>query len=191
MPASVPIAGASPMVHILYGISSRCRWTVRLTALVLGATCWPAVHAQDWRDGVAVSDSSAQLLTRKYDGDFTMAAVPPRVDFALVNLTAYGSGTPWGGWGECTWGPDSCFYFCVGNHKGGSDATALLVRYNPRTRTQTVLVNTRTVCQWADYGDGKIHGQPDISPTGDAWLLTFSGHTPPGRNGSTNTREGA
>ncbi len=71
------------------------------------------------------------------------------------------------GFGDVVSGPDGCFYFVIGNHRyyGGN---AYLVKYDPARRRQTD----------QDWSDGKVHGDPDIGPGGEMWLLTFSGPRP-------------
>lgn len=111
--------------------------------------------------------------------DFSVAAVPPTIDFSIVKMTPM-YGEPYGVWGEAVRGPDDAFYFAIGNHKGYGGADAYLMRYEVETKTTTHLLSTRNVCGWSDeqFGDGKLHGIPDIAPNGDLWLLTFYGPNP-------------
>ena len=141
-----------------------------------------------------VTDASPQFLavpSYAYpDGPtgFDVAKTPPTVDFAILQLspeylplsTEYRDAGIYGGWGEVKLGPDGKYYFATGNHKGYGGATAFLTRYDPKTKTHETVLSSQEVCGWGNdqFGDGKIHGEPDISPSGDAWLLTFFGPYP-------------
>lgn len=119
--------------------------------------------------------------------DFDVAKEPPTIDFAIIQgldpwyLPSFDSkkGGIYGGWGDVTKGPDVCFYFSIGNHMsfGG---TAYIIRYNPASKTQSIVVDLKKVAGYPDnvFGDGKFHGDPDISPGGDMWLLSYFGPPP-------------
>lgn len=111
--------------------------------------------------------------------DFDVATTPPTIDFAIVKMSPM-YGDPYGVWGEAILGPDGAYYFAVGNHKGYGGADAFLIRYDPQTKTYQNILSTRQTCGWTDelFGDGKLHGIPDIAPNGDMWLLTFYGPNP-------------
>ncbi len=137
------------------------------------------------------SDTSPQFITIPTDykevKDFEVAKTPPTVDFAIVQgfdpwvLPSLDSqkGGVYGGWGDVSIGPDDCFYFSIGDHRsyGG---TAYMHKYDPKTKTQSVVIDTREVIGWkpGDFAEGKLHGDPEIGPGGDMWLLTFYGPGP-------------
>lgn len=137
------------------------------------------------------TDTSDQFITIPTDypevKDFDMAKTPPTVDFAIVQgyepwyLPSFDSrkGGIYGGWGDVTRGPDNCFYFSIGDHRSYSGA-AYIIKYDPATKKQSIVLDTRKVIGWkpADYADGKLHGDPDIGPGGDMWLLTYFGPQP-------------
>lgn len=134
-----------------------------------------------------VTDRSADFLkipAYAYPGvkpDFDVAEEPPSIDFAIIQVEPeYLTGGIYGGWGECTLGPDAKFYFVTGNHKSYGGATAFLSRYDPRSKTHENVLSSQKVCGWTDeqFGDGKIHGTPDVAPNGDMWMLTFYGPYP-------------
>ena len=114
--------------------------------------------------------------------DFDVAKTPPAIDFAIVqglNPFYLDDSGIYGGWGAITEGPDGCFYFSIGNHRsyGG---TAYMIRYDPAAKSQKIVIDSQKVCGWKpnEFGDGKFHGDPDIAPNGDMWLLTFFGPYP-------------
>lgn len=131
------------------------------------------------------TDSSVDLLEvppKIYSADhpdFIVATEPPTIDFSIVKMTPM-YGNPYGVWGESVLGPDGAFYFAIGNHKGYGGADAFLMRYDPESKVTENLLSTKGVCGWTDeqFGDGKLHGIPDIAPNGDLWLLTFYGPNP-------------
>jgi len=122
--------------------------------------------------------------------DFDVAETPPTIDFAIVQgldpwyLPSFDpkTGGIYGGWGDVTKGPDGCFYFSIGNHMsyGG---TAYIVRYDPEKKRQDIVLDTREVIGWGpkDFADGKLHGDLDVGPGGDIWMLTFYGPAPTGK----------
>ena len=130
-----------------------------------------------------VTDTSNQFLEVPacYAGraDFDVARTAPIVDFSRLRFDPP-EGMPYGTWGSLVRGPDAAFTFAVGNHKAYGGADAFLMRYSPDTRLCKMTLSTRNACQWRDdeYGDGKIHGSPDIAPNGDTWVLTFFGDYP-------------
>jgi hypothetical protein len=143
--------------------------------------------AQDIRTSNGmVTDKSAQMLTipaSVYGNgpyDFDVAKEWPEVDFGILQVGAYGDGAPWGIWSESSLGPDGKFYVSAGNHKSYGGAKALIVCYDPVKKQHSVILNSQQVCGWRDdqFGDGKIHGKPDVGPGGDMWLLTFFGPYP-------------
>jgi hypothetical protein len=158
-----------------------------------------AIQAQSpeeiWQQGHTVTDSSGGLLQLPQiyspdHPDFDLAATPPRVDFGIIEMP--GPGTPWGGWGECILGPDGKFYFSEGNHMSYDGATALIIAYDPGTKNYETVLSSQEICGWSDdeFGDGKIHGTPDVSPEGDMWLLTFFGPYPKKSDWGTNYHGG-
>lgn len=127
--------------------------------------------------------------------DFDIARTPPSIDFAIVQgfdpwylpepasidspLQASEGFAIYSGFGDVVSGPDGCFYFVIGNHRyyGGN---AYVVKYDPVRRRQSIALETRKLAGWTDkdWSDGKVHGDPDIGPDGEMWLLTFSGPRP-------------
>ncbi len=135
-----------------------------------------------------VTDSSADMLKLpsvlyRYPAnpDFTIAKIQPTVEFGIPQLVPeyLSSGGPYGGWARSFYGPDGKFYFTIGNHNRYA-ADAFLFTYDPATKTHSRILSTKEVSGWSDsdYGDGKLHGDPVISPNGDMWLLTFWGPEP-------------
>ena len=137
------------------------------------------------------TDTSKMFITIPSDypevKDFDVAKTAPAIDFAIVQgldpwyLPSFESrkGGIYGGWGDVTKGPDGCFYFSIGNHMsfGG---TAYIHKYDPVTKTQSIVVDLKKTVGYSDdvFGDGKFHGDPDIGPGGDMWLLSFYGPGP-------------
>lgn len=137
------------------------------------------------------TDTAPEFITVPADypevRDFEVAKTAPAVDFAIVQgyepwyLPSFdkSSGGIYGGWGDVSRGPDNCFYFSIGDHRsyGG---TAYMFKYDPATKKQSVVIDTRKVIGWkpTDYADGKLHGDPEIGPGGDMWLLTYFGPAP-------------
>ena len=137
------------------------------------------------------ADISKQFITIPDDypevKDFDVAKEPPAIDFAIVQgldpwyLPSFDSrtGGVYGGWGDVTKGPDNCFYFSIGNHMsfGG---TAYIIKYNQATKSQSIVVDLKKAVGYSDkvFGDGKFHGDPDIGPGGDMWLLSYFGPPP-------------
>jgi hypothetical protein len=119
--------------------------------------------------------------------DFDVAKTPPAIDFAIVQELdpwylpsfEYKTGGIYGGWGDVTRGPDDCYYFSIGNHMsyGG---TAYIIKYDPVKKEQSIVVDLKKVAGYGNdvFGDGKFHGDPDIGPGGDMWLLSFFGPGP-------------
>ena len=132
------------------------------------------------------TDSSDSFITIPEDypevRDFTVASTAPAIDFAIIQgiepFYVASSGV-WGGWGDVTKGPDGCFYFGIGNHQAYG-AQAYVIKYDPFTRTQSLALSSRETVGWDDddFGDGKLHGDPDVDPDGNMWLLTFFGPEP-------------
>ncbi len=137
------------------------------------------------------TDTSDMFITIPSDypevKDFDVAQTAPTIDFAIVQgldpwyLPSFDSkkGGVYGGWGDVTKGPDGCFYFSIGNHMsyGG---TAYIHKYNPAAKEQSIVVDLKKTVGYSDdvFGDGKFHGDPDIGPGGDMWLLSFYGPGP-------------
>lgn len=138
------------------------------------------------------TDSSPLFITipSDYPGekDFDVAKTPPTIDFTVIQgfdpwylppFEYSKGGGAYSGWGDVTKGPDGCFYFSIGNHMsyGG---TAYIVKYDPSKKRQSIVVNLKKVAGYSDkvFGDGKFHGNPDIGPDGDMWLLSYFGPFP-------------
>jgi hypothetical protein len=137
-------------------------------------------------------DTSPSFITVPADWsgerDFDVAQTPPAIDFAVIqgyepwyipSLEYSKRGGSYSGWGDVTVGPDGCFYFSIGNHRawGGN---AYIVRYDPEKKTQRIEIDLKKLVGWTEdeFGEGKIHGEPEVSPRGDMWLLTFFGPFP-------------
>ncbi|MCE5248826.1 hypothetical protein LLG96_01260 [bacterium] len=143
------------------------------------------------RSAEMITDTSPEFIAIPKDYpevmDFDVAKTPPTVDFAIVQgldplyLPSFDSvkGGVYGGWGDVTKGPDGCFYFSIGNHMsyGG---TAYIIRYDPSKKKQSIVVDLKKVVGYSDkvFGDGKFHGDPDIGPGGEMWLLSYFGPMP-------------
>ena len=134
-----------------------------------------------------VTDTSPEFLkvpAYAYPPDhpgFDVAKTPPVIDFAVVQVSPeYLENGTYGGWGENRLGPDGKYYFSIGNHKGYGGADAFIIAYDPAAKTHETVLSSMQVCGWGpqDFGDGKLHGEPDIAPNGDMWLLTFYGPYP-------------
>jgi hypothetical protein len=132
--------------------------------------------------------------------DFDVAATAPTIEFAIVQglhprylpqtdavntrpMNASDGFGLWSGFGDVTLGPNGCFYFAIGNHLY-HDGNAVIVEYNPATRVQRIAFELQQAVRWPKgaWTDGKIHGDLDISPAGDMWVLTFSGPRPTARD---------
>lgn len=139
------------------------------------------------------SDTSPQFVTIAADypevRDFDVAKTPPEIDFAIIqdlepeylsDIATERSSGAYGGWGDVAKGPDGCFYFAMGNHMSYDGGNAYIIRYDPAAKTQKVVLNTKALIGWGpdDYADGKVHGDLDIAPNGDMWMLTFFGPVP-------------
>ncbi|MFC1693338.1 hypothetical protein ACFL1R_07530 [Candidatus Latescibacterota bacterium] len=137
------------------------------------------------------SDTSKDFNTIPSDypevKDFDVSKSLTTIDFAIVQgldpfyLVRHPKGNGiYGGWGDVTRGPDGCFYFSIGNHRSYGGATAYIIRYDPSTKTQKIVLDSQKLIGWTDdeFGEGKFHGDPDIDPGGDMWLLTFFGPYP-------------
>ncbi len=143
------------------------------------------------RQSAMQTDTSRHFITVPDDypeiRDFEVAETPPVIDFAIVQgldpwyLPSFDSKTGgiYGGWGDVTKGPDGCFYFSIGNHMsyGG---TAYIIRYDPEEKRQEIVLDSKEVIGWGpdDFADGKLHGDLDVGPGGDIWMLTFYGPPP-------------
>lgn len=120
--------------------------------------------------------------------DFEIAKTAPVIEFGIVqNLEPRyldkakkeGERPVWGGWGEVERGPDGAFYFALGNHIAHG-AEAVIVKYDPATKKQSIALSARKVIGWSDdeWGDGKLHGNPTVGPDGAMWLLTYASPDP-------------
>jgi hypothetical protein len=121
--------------------------------------------------------------------EFDVARTPPRVHFGLIQglepeylseISTPRSQGVWGGWGSVRRGPDGCFYFSIGNHMSYDGGTAYIIRFDPKTLSHRIVVDTRKVFGWGrdDYADGKLHGDLDCAPNGDLWAMTYFGPVP-------------
>ena len=134
--------------------------------------------------------------------DFEVAKSPPTVEFSIVQgldpeyLPEPGAARShgnYGGWGDVTKGPDGCFYFSIGNHMSYDGGNADVIRYDPATKSQRVVLRTRQVIGWGpdDFADGKLHGDLDIGPDGNMWALTYFGPGPTQKEWDTVYRGGS
>ena len=140
------------------------------------------------RKAEMLTDTNGQFITIPQDcpddADFDVAQTPPVIDFSIIQgfdpwYLPLRKGASYAGWGDVTKGPDGCFYFAIGNHMsyGGN---AYIVKYDPAAKSQSIVVDLRKTVGYSDkdYGDGKFHGDPDIGPGGDMWLLSYFGPMP-------------
>lgn len=146
------------------------------------------------------TDTSEKFITipSDYPGvkDFKVAQSLPTIDFAIIQgldpwylpvtesihqapMSVSDGFAIWSGFGDVTKGPDGCFYFAIGNHMYYGGRT-YMIKYDPKTKSQSICFDTRKVCGWKpdEWTDGKIHGDPDIDPTGNMYVITFSGPHP-------------
>ncbi|MFC1693741.1 hypothetical protein ACFL1R_09580 [Candidatus Latescibacterota bacterium] len=136
------------------------------------------------------TDTSKKFITIPSDypevKDFDVAKTPPSIDFAVVqglepwylplrDDDRYGKPT-WGGWGDVNKGQDDCFYFSLGNHTY-IGANGYIFKYDPATKTQSIVLDLQKLIGWGpdEFGDSKLHGDLDIDPGGDMWMLSFFG----------------
>ena len=117
------------------------------------------LDVQNIRHTVGVrTDCSEQFITipENYPEilGFDVAKTPPTIDFAIVqglkplHLPKGGErGGIWGGWNDVTRGPQGIFYFSIGNHMSYG-ANALIIRYDPITKLQKVVVESKEVMMW-------------------------------------------
>ena len=131
--------------------------------------------------------------------DFSVATTPPVIDSGLVEgiepeyaseAAGARSKPARGGWGDVSKGPGGAFYFAQGNHMSFDGGTAYVVRYDPREKKYQIILNTKKLIGWGpdDYADGKLHGDLDISPNGDMWLLSYFGPIPSEKNWANDYR---
>lgn len=137
------------------------------------------------------TDTSPQFITIPADypevKDFDVAKAAPTVDFAIIQgfepwylpSFDYRKGGLYGGWGDVSKGPNGCFYFSIGDH-GSYGGTAYMIKYDPKTKKQSIAFDLKKVIGWkpTDYADGKLHGDPEIGPGGEMWLLSYVGPFP-------------
>ncbi len=160
---------------------------------------WEAAHdKQNIRHSAGLRrDVSRRFLTLPSDYreplDFDVAHTPPEIDFGIIQglepeylseIATERSSGAYGGWGDVTKGPDGCFYFAIGNHMSYDGGNAYIIRYDPATKTQKVVLSTAALVGWGpdDYADGKVHGDLDIAPNGEMWMLTYFGPVPSPRD---------
>jgi hypothetical protein len=120
------------------------------------------------------TDESSRLLSGDPHGA-NMAATPPTIDFAAMDIDPGRYGPDYGSWGNAVLGPDGRYYFGLGDHDANDHAGhdgALLVSYDPTRRKGTVLLYSKDL--FGPTGEGKFHGRPDIDPrNGDMYLVGF------------------
>jgi hypothetical protein len=143
----------------------------------------PRMHADRTEAFLKVPEAYAEAR------DFDVARTPPEIDFGLVqglepeylsDISTPRSEGAYGGWGDVSRGPDGCFYFSIGNHMSYDGGTAYIIRYDPGSRSQSIVVDTKKLFGWGadDYADGKLHGDFDFAPNGDMWAITYFGPVP-------------
>lgn len=130
-------------------------------------------------------------IPKGYPGpqDFTIAATPPTIDFALIHgihpeffpqpVTTWPDqrkGT-WSNWAEVTKSPAGKFYMATGDHRV-QNAQVFITEYDPADRAQRVVVDVDKACGWKrnQYVHGKIHGRMDILPDGTLVAATWQGN---------------
>lgn len=151
-------------------------------------------------DPAMKADRSERFLSVPEDypdiRDFTTAAEPPEIEFAVVQgtepwylpvdrqihvspLTASGGFAMWSGFGAVRRGPDRCYYYSIGNHLyyGGS---AAIMKYDPVSKRQSVCFDLKDALDWTPehWTDGKIHGSPEMDDDGNMVVTSFSGPRP-------------
>jgi hypothetical protein len=115
--------------------------------------------------------------------DVAVARTPPAVDFLFYPGQTY-PGQPWSNWGDglATAGK---YYSSIGDHRaiGAKDqgpygtGTALVVEYDPGTRSFRTLVDTSRTLALPEghYTPGKIHSRLDMGRDGRLYFSTHRG----------------
>jgi len=140
----------------------------------------------------AVIEKSKKMLEIpsrvKHLKDFSVARIPPTIEFVIVPFDArflpeppkgYSLGT-WSNWSQGNYyAPTKKFYATVGNHRAYG-AQIHLVEYDTRTKTIRTLpeINALLGRQSEDFGDGKIHGWLDFYNGSDLYFCTYWCHYP-------------
>ncbi len=163
------------------GIASRCSVAVFLLAtasVAVDVRTWEEAHDKRGihRSSRMHSDASERFLEvpegYPESRDFDIAKTAPAIDFGLVQglEPEYLTGGAHGGWGDVTRGPDGCFYFAIGNHKGYDGGAAYVIRYDPASKRQSVVLNTRTLLGFGPK-NVSIHMSPLGAVSRSPWIL--------------------
>ena len=117
---------------------------------------------------VIYKDSVPDFLT-DYSGNLTVAEVAPVIEFSFIRRDEGIVATGYSHWGNVVLGPDSKFYYAIGNHI--SNGIVILKSFNPKINTDEICIFSSDV---EGLNDGKWHGRPTINPSnGDMYLIGF------------------
>jgi hypothetical protein len=104
------------------------------------------------------------LSPQPAEGDYTVAATPPTIDFLYFPGQTY-PGSPWSAWGNgCVY--EGKYYCGIGDHAW----RARVFEYDPAAKTLRQLLDIKDFLNLPEgtYTPGKLHGF--ISPDRDGWL---------------------
>lgn len=174
------------MAGMMNGINGR--FTAALVALLVMSTTAHAQAPSSAEGGRAemtrFKPSAEEVLTppKGIQGDFTIARVPPVIDFAVLPGQWKGAKL-WSNWGDAVHAVDGNFYGSIGDHDDPY-GTSYVYQVNPRTRQIKLVVdyNRHVGVKQGMYAPGKIHGP--LMEGKDGWLYMI-GY--PGGVGTTET----
>lgn len=159
----------------------------RTLLLLMLAACWTAHTPADGipRDGEAV-DCDVQMLVPPgaLNGwpDIDVALAPPKLRWSLIQgcdpFPENNQGL-WSTWSSSVYASDGNFYTTVSDHRG-VDGSSRVIRYDPRTGSQTVVLDTRALFRHepGTFGHGKIHGRLAEYPAGSVYIASYWGLPP-------------
>ncbi len=136
-----------------------------------------------------VTDSDPRMLVppesvAALDGkDFTVAKVPPVIEFAIAPVEPKffseppegNKVGPWSNWSQGVYFPDTGkFYSSAGDH-GGYNAHLYIIEYDPAGKTVRCLPEINKVLGRTPerFGDGKIHGWLGFYGGPHLWFATY------------------